>query len=56
MQIGILGTGDVGKTLGTALVKLGHTVCMGARQAGEPKAAAWAAANGADRPPRGRRS
>lgn len=47
MQIGILGTGDVGKTLGTALVKLGHTVCMGARQAGEPKAAAWAAANGA---------
>jgi predicted dinucleotide-binding enzyme len=41
MRIGILGTGVVGKTLGTKLVKLGHDVRMGSRSAGGEKAKAW---------------
>jgi len=41
MKIGILGTGVVGKTLATGLVKLGHDVRMGARSAGGDKAKAW---------------
>lgn len=41
MKIGILGTGIVGKTLGTKLVKLGHDVRMGSRKAGGDKAKAW---------------
>jgi len=31
MKIGILGTGDVGKTLGSALVERGHDVMLGTR-------------------------
>ena len=41
MKIGILGTGIVGKTLGTKLAKLGHDVRMGSRAAGGEKAKAW---------------
>jgi 8-hydroxy-5-deazaflavin:NADPH oxidoreductase len=41
MRIGILGTGVVGKTLGTKLVQLGHEVRMGSRSAGGEKARAW---------------
>jgi predicted dinucleotide-binding enzyme len=41
MRIGILGTGTVGKTLGTKLAKLGHEVRMGSRTAGGEKAKAW---------------
>ncbi|HEX9311045.1 MAG TPA: NAD(P)-binding domain-containing protein [Gemmatimonadaceae bacterium] len=41
MKIGILGTGVVGKTLGTKLVALGHDVRMGSRSAGGEKATAW---------------
>ncbi|MFN2636616.1 MAG: NADPH-dependent F420 reductase [Gemmatimonadaceae bacterium] len=41
MKIGILGTGIVGKTLGTKLVQLGHDVRMGSRTAGNEKAKAW---------------
>jgi len=41
MKIGILGTGVVGKTLATGLVKLGHDVRMGSRSAGGDKAKAW---------------
>src|SRR5207244_11151626 len=41
MKIGILGTGIVGKTVGTKLVKLGHDVRMGSRKAGGDKAKAW---------------
>jgi predicted dinucleotide-binding enzyme len=41
MKIGILGTGTVGKTLGTKLAKLGHDVRMGSRAAGGEKAKAW---------------
>ena len=42
MKIGVLGPGDVGKALGKAFVTLGHDVKMGAREAGNEKAAAWA--------------
>ena len=41
MRIGILGTGVVGKTLGTKLAKLGHDVRMGSRSAGGEKARGW---------------
>jgi predicted dinucleotide-binding enzyme len=41
MRIGILGTGIVGRTLGTKLTKLGHDVSMGSRKAGGEKATAW---------------
>lgn len=41
MNIGILGTGDVGKALGRGFLALGHSVVLGARDAANPKAAAW---------------
>ncbi len=41
MKIGILGTGAVGRTIGTKLVELGHEVRMGSRSADNPKAAEW---------------
>jgi predicted dinucleotide-binding enzyme len=41
MRIGILGTGVVGKTLGTKLSKLGNDVKMGSRKAGGEKATGW---------------
>ena len=47
MRIGILGTGVVGKTLGTKLVKLGHQVRMGSRKAGSDKAKTWVKEAGA---------
>ncbi len=46
MKVAMLGTGVVGQTLGTRLAGLGHQVMMGARQAGNEKAAAWAAGLG----------
>src|SRR5688500_4416619 len=46
MNIAVLGTGMVGRTLATKLVSLGHAVTMGSRQAGNEKAAAWAASTG----------
>jgi predicted dinucleotide-binding enzyme len=42
MKIGILGTGDVGKAIGKGFVTLGHDVKMGARDARNEKAQAWA--------------
>lgn len=42
MQVGILGTGDVGKALGKGFVALGHSVKMGSRDAKNDKARAWA--------------
>ena len=45
MKIGVLGTGMVGQTIGSKLVALGHEVKMGARDAKNEKAAAWASAN-----------
>ncbi len=46
MKIGILGTGMVGDTLGSALVAKGHEVKMGSRSAQNEKAAKWVTKNG----------
>ncbi|MFN2607614.1 MAG: NADPH-dependent F420 reductase [Acidimicrobiales bacterium] len=46
MDVGILGTGVVGCTLGSGFVGLGHTVKMGSREAGNERAAQWAAGAG----------
>lgn len=46
MRYGVLGTGVVGRTLGTRLVQLGNEVTMGARQAGGAAATEWAGAAG----------
>lgn len=50
MKIGILGTGDVGKTLGKGFVGLGHEVKMGSRGGKNEKALAWARETGAKAP------
>jgi 8-hydroxy-5-deazaflavin:NADPH oxidoreductase len=47
MKIGILGTGEVGKAIAKGFIALGHEVKMGAREAGNPKAQAWAKEAGA---------
>jgi predicted dinucleotide-binding enzyme len=47
MQVGILGTGDVGRALGKGFVALGHDVKLGARHAKNEKALAWAKQIGA---------
>lgn len=46
MRIGILGTGVVGQTIGTALVRGGHEVRLGSRTADNPKARDWATTSG----------
>jgi 8-hydroxy-5-deazaflavin:NADPH oxidoreductase len=46
MNIGILGSGTVGETLGTALIKKGHKVKLGSRTAVNSVAAAWVNMNG----------
>ena len=46
MQIGVLGTGMVGRAIATKLAAQGHDVVMGARDAGSPAAQAWAQAHG----------
>lgn len=42
MRIGVLGTGIVGRTLGSALLRNGHEVRLGSRAAGNETAVAWA--------------
>lgn len=42
MNVGILGSGDVGQALGRGFLALGHQVMLGSREAENPKAAAWA--------------
>jgi hypothetical protein len=42
MKVGILGSGDVAKALGTGFVTLGHEVRLGSRTADNPKTVAWA--------------
>jgi 8-hydroxy-5-deazaflavin:NADPH oxidoreductase len=42
MRVGILGSGDVGRAIGKGFVTLGHEVRMGAREATNDKAVAWA--------------
>ena len=46
MKIGILGTGSVGRTIGTKMIHLGHEVMMGSRTADNAKAAEWVNAAG----------
>jgi|ERR1051326_5712340 predicted dinucleotide-binding enzyme len=41
MKIAVLGTGNVGNTIASKLVQLGHEVKMGSRTAANEKAAAW---------------
>jgi predicted dinucleotide-binding enzyme len=47
MNVGILGTGDVGRAVGRGFITLGHAVKMGARDARNEKALAWAREMGA---------
>jgi len=47
MRIAVLGTGAVGTTLGSGLVRSGHEVRMGSRAAGNAKAVDWVAESGA---------
>lgn len=42
MNIGVLGTGTVGQTIGTKLLELGHSVCMGSRTSNNEKAIEFA--------------
>ena len=46
MKIAVLGTGMVGSTLAKKFAELGHEVEMGARDAKNPKAEAWAKSAG----------
>jgi 8-hydroxy-5-deazaflavin:NADPH oxidoreductase len=46
VKIGILGTGNVGRTLGNAFIALGHEVKMGSRDAHNKKATEWASTSG----------
>jgi 8-hydroxy-5-deazaflavin:NADPH oxidoreductase len=43
MKIGVIGSGDVGRTLASGFLKHGHEVMIGSREAG--KLAGWAAKN-----------
>ncbi|AXE84332.1 NAD(P)-binding domain-containing protein [Streptomyces sp. Go-475] len=47
MRYAVLGTGEVGRTLGGRLVELGHEVTLGSRTRENPAAVAWAAGAGA---------
>jgi predicted dinucleotide-binding enzyme len=46
MRIAVLGTGTVGRTIGTKLVELGHEVTMGSRTADNDNAREWVSAAG----------
>ena len=46
MKIGILGTGNVGQTIGTKLIQLGNDVKLGSRMAENEKAIEWTRQNG----------
>jgi len=46
MKVGVLGTGNVGQSIGGKLVEVGHEVTMGSREAGNEKAVEWADAAG----------
>jgi predicted dinucleotide-binding enzyme len=43
VHVAVLGTGNVGRTIGTALVHHGHDVCLGSRTADNAAASEWAA-------------
>jgi predicted dinucleotide-binding enzyme len=42
MQIGVLGSGVTGQTIGTKLIQLGHEVMLGSRDEANPSAVVWA--------------
>jgi len=42
MNIAVMGTGEVGRTIASKLVELGHNVVLGSRTGDNPKAVAWA--------------
>ena len=46
MKYGVLGTGDVARTIASKLIELGHEVRMGSRSANNPSAVLWAGQNG----------
>jgi 8-hydroxy-5-deazaflavin:NADPH oxidoreductase len=46
MHIGVLGTGQVGRTLASRLTGLGHDVVLGARDASNPRATGWVESTG----------
>jgi hypothetical protein len=46
MRYAVLGTGDVGRTLGGKLVQLGHEVTLGSRTTDNPTALKWAESAG----------
>lgn len=46
MRFGVLGTGQVGRTLADKLIALGDEVCLGSRTADNEAATAWAAGAG----------
>jgi predicted dinucleotide-binding enzyme len=46
MRIGVLGTGIAGQTVAGRLVEVGHEVTIGARQATNENAVAWASSSG----------
>ena len=46
MNVGILGTGDVGMSLGKGFIACGHEVMLGSREPESDKLNAWVAANG----------
>lgn len=47
MEIAILGSGTVGRTLGAAFRRLGHGVTIGSRDVAKPEALEWAEEHGA---------
>lgn len=46
MQIGVLGSGVTGQTIGSKLVQLGHEVMLGSRDEANPPAVVWAKEEG----------
>lgn len=46
MKFAVLGTGEVGRTLASALARRGHDIRIGSRTKDNPDAAKWATANG----------
>ncbi|MET8246854.1 NAD(P)-binding domain-containing protein [Streptomyces sp. NPDC005202] len=47
MRYAVVGTGEVGRTLGGTLVELGHEVRLGSRTQGNPAGMKWAESGGA---------
>ena len=46
MKVGVLGTGQVGQTLATELVEVGHEVRLSSRDAANENATKWASSAG----------